>query len=63
MNNVKIYRKKKGITQENLARLVDITLNTIQKIENKDTEPKVKLAIKIKKALDVEHIEDLFPDN
>jgi len=60
MNNVKDFRIKKGLTQEKLARICDVTLNTIQNIENKNYNPKVDLAIKIKKALNTD-IEELFP--
>lgn len=61
MNRVKEIRIKQGITQEKLARIVDVSLNTIQNIENQGREPRIKLAIKIKKALNVLDIEELFP--
>lgn len=59
-NKLKEIRMKNNITQENLARKVDVTLNAIQNIENKNTEPKVGLAIKLKRALNVKNIEELF---
>lgn len=60
MNNLKIVRTNKNITQEKLARIVDVSLRTIQNIENKNYEPGVYLALRIKKALNVKDIEELF---
>ena len=48
------------MSQENLARQCDCTLRTIQNIENKDVSPSVYLAIKIKNALNVDNVEDIF---
>jgi DNA-binding XRE family transcriptional regulator len=62
MNNIKIYREKEHITQEALARECDISLRHMQNIEAGKNIPNVMLAIKIKKALHVTSIEDLFPD-
>lgn len=60
-NNLKKIRNEQGITQEKLARIVDVSLNTIQNIENKGFEPRITLAIKLKRALNVKNIEELFP--
>lgn len=38
----KEYREKKGYTQEELAEIVDVSTRTIQRIENKETNPKIK---------------------
>lgn len=59
MNNLKIYRINAGISQENLARICNVSLRTIQNIENKDSNPSVYLAIKIKNALQCK-LEDIF---
>jgi DNA-binding XRE family transcriptional regulator len=59
-NKVKNYRKEKNITQEQLARIIDITLKQVQNIENDRSIPRVDIAIKIKRALEVEKIEELF---
>jgi DNA-binding XRE family transcriptional regulator len=60
MNNLKEIRNQKKMAQEKLARLVDVSLRTIQNIENKNYEPGVYLALRIKKALEVKNIEELF---
>lgn len=62
MNKVKQYRQQAKLTQEELARICDTTLNNIQKIESGKSNPGIYLAIKIKKALNVATIEELFPD-
>lgn len=59
-NNIKDIRKTQNITQEQLARIIDITLRQMQNIENNKNIPSVLIAIKIKKALNVENIEELF---
>lgn len=60
-NNIKLYREKMGISQEKLARLVDISLSQLRNIEKDRTEkPSIEVAIKIKRALNVNDIEELF---
>lgn len=59
-NNLKAIRLEKNVTQEKLARIVDISLRQVQNIESGKSSPNVYLAIKIKKALKVENIEDIF---
>lgn len=59
-NNVKIKRQKLKISQEKLARLVDCTISTIQNIENKNSDTSVYIAIKLKRALQCENVEELF---
>ena len=52
--NIKKYRKKKGITQDKLSKIADITYNTIIKIESgANTNPTVDTISKIAKALGV----------
>lgn len=53
--NIKRLRKKKGISQEKMARLADVSVNTIVKIENgANQNPTIETLIKVTKALDVE---------
>lgn len=59
-NNLKEIRLQLGYTQEELARLCDCTLRTIQNIENnKNCNPGIETVLKIKKALNI-NIEDIF---
>jgi len=52
--NIKKYRKKKGISQDKLSKLAGITYNTIIKIESGATpNPRVDTLRLIAKALDV----------
>lgn len=46
-NNVSVLRRNKKITQEDLARAVGVTRQTIIAIEKGDYTPSVLLAIKI----------------
>jgi transcriptional regulator with XRE-family HTH domain len=52
--NIKKYRKKKGISQDKLSKLAGVTYNTIIKIESGATpNPRVETLRLIAKALDV----------
>jgi transcriptional regulator with XRE-family HTH domain len=52
--NIKKYRKKKGISQDKLSKLAGVTYNTIIKIESgATTNPRVETLRLIAKALDV----------
>ena len=58
--NIKKYRKKKGITQDRLSKLADINYNTIIKIESGATyNPRVETLKQIADALSVS-IDDLM---
>lgn len=60
-NNIKLYRELNGITQEDLARKIDISLTQLRNIEkNRTKNPSIEIAIKLKRALHVENIEELF---
>jgi len=63
MNNIgekiKIVRKKKGLSQEELADLATINLRTIQRIENSESEPRGKTLHLICGVLDL-NAEDLL---
>ena len=52
--NIKKYRKKKGVSQDKLSKLAGVTNNTIIKIESGATlNPRVETLRLIAKALDV----------
>ena len=52
--NIRRFRKKKGLSQEKLARLADISNNTLVKIEmGMAKEPTITTVVKIAKALNV----------
>lgn len=58
--NLKKLRAKKGLSLEKIARLADLSLNTIVKIENGvNTNPTIETLQKIAKALDVS-VDDLL---
>jgi transcriptional regulator with XRE-family HTH domain len=58
--NIKKIRKKKGISQDKLSKLADVTLTTLTKIESRiNTNPTVKTMQKIAKALGV-GVDDLL---
>jgi putative transcriptional regulator len=58
-NNVKIARMKLSITQEQLARRVGVTRQTIGLIENGKYNPSLQLCIAIAKELN-KTLDDLF---
>ncbi len=53
VNNLKFYRKKKGISQEKLSYAVGKSIAYINQIENKDTWPQPEMVDKIAAALGV----------
>ncbi len=53
-DNVRRWRKKRSLSQEKLARLADVSLNTLTKIESGFAKkPTIQTAAKLAKALDV----------
>jgi DNA-binding XRE family transcriptional regulator len=57
--NIKKIRKKKGLSQDKLAKLADVTLTTLVKLESgANDNPTVKTIVKIAEALSVK-IDDL----
>lgn len=50
-NDVKALRKAKGLRQEDLARKLDVTRQTIIAIENEKYNPSLELAIKLARLL------------
>jgi Helix-turn-helix. len=58
--NIRKLREQKGISQDRLSKLADISLNTIAKLELDDTQnPTIETLQKIAKALEVK-VEDLI---
>jgi len=58
--NLKKYRSKKGISQDKLSKLADVTYNTIIKLESGATKnPRVETLRLIAKALGVS-VDDLL---
>lgn len=61
-NNLKIFRAIKELTQEDLAKELNVTRQTIISIEKNKYDPSLPLAFKIAKYFDTT-IEELFiPD-
>ena len=57
---IKEYRKRKGLTQQQLAELVGVTRQTINALENGHYNPSLILAHNISETLGSKHIEDIF---
>lgn len=58
-NNLKEYRAKKNINQQELGSMVDASRQTISLIERGDYSPSVTLALKIARYFGV-RVEDIF---
>ncbi|MEI6614360.1 MAG: helix-turn-helix transcriptional regulator [Chrysiogenales bacterium] len=59
VNTIKVQRARKGLTQEELAELVQVTRKTINTVENGIYIPSTYLALKLAKVLGVT-VEELF---
>jgi len=60
--NIKRFRQDKGLSQDKLSKLADLSLNTVVKIElDESPNPTVETLEKIAKALGVS-MSDLFKD-
>lgn len=59
-NKINKLRKELKITQEELAKLTDVTRQTIISLEQDKYNPSLLLAHKIKKILKQKYIEDVF---
>jgi putative transcriptional regulator len=59
INNIKVLRAEKGITQEDLAEKAKVTRQTIIAIEKGKYVPSLELAFKICKVFD-KKIEEIF---
>lgn len=51
LNNIERERRKRNLTQEELARICGVTRQTINAIENNKYDPTLKLAYSISKSL------------
>ena len=59
-DNIRILRKWKGISQDKLSKMADVTLHTIAKIETGSTpDPRIETLRKIAEALGVS-VDDLI---
>lgn len=58
-NRLELFRKKKDITQEDLAKSLSVSRQTIISLEKGKYNPSIMLAFKIAKYFDVS-IEDIF---
>lgn len=58
--NIRKLREQKGVSQDRLSKLADVSLNTIAKLELDETQnPTIETLQKIANALDIK-IEKLF---
>lgn len=58
-NNIKQLRKSEGLRQEDLARILGVSRQTIIAIENDKYNPTLELAMKIARLLRL-HVEEIF---
>ena len=58
-NKIKQLRKAAGLRQEDMAKMLDVSRQTIIAIENNKYNPTLELAMKIAKLLKM-HVEDIF---
>ncbi|PAV07588.1 helix-turn-helix transcriptional regulator [Methanosphaera cuniculi] len=57
---IRYLRQEMGISQQELAKLADVTRQTINALENGRYNPSLVLAYKITKILKQKYIEDVF---
>lgn len=58
-NNLETIRKAKGLKQEELAEILEVSRQTISSLENGRYNPSLYLALKIARYFDMK-IEDIF---
>ena len=58
--NIRELRQEMGKSQQELAKLADVTRQTINALENSSYNPSLLLAYNITKILGQKHIEDVF---
>lgn len=58
-NKIKEYRKEKGVSQEDLAKLCNVSRQTINAIENNKYDPTLSLAFQLSRVLQVT-VDELF---
>lgn len=61
-NNIRSLREARGLTQEDLAKQVGVTRQTIIAIENDKYNPTLALAFKLARLFE-RPIEEIFQDN
>lgn len=59
MNRIKEFRKKKKLSQDNIAKTIKVKQNTISQWENEIRIPNVKQALQLAKILDTT-VESLY---
>lgn len=59
MNKIKIFRKKKKISQSDIAKIMKVKQNTVSQWENDTRIPNVKQAIKMAEILETT-VESLY---
>ena len=57
--NLKLYRQRKGLTQEQLAARVGVRRETIMRLEKAQYNPSLKLAVDIARAVEAP-LEEIF---
>lgn len=62
-NRLKKIRLKKGLTQQQVAFKANLSLTHLRNIEYNKVMPSVEVALKIKKALNCENIEEIFSED
>lgn len=58
-NNIKQLRKSEGLRQEDMAKILGVSRQTIIAIENEKYNPTLELAMKIARLLRL-HVEEIF---
>jgi putative transcriptional regulator len=58
-NNLKIYRVKHGYTQDDVAKKLEVSRQTINAIENNKYFPSLELGLKLARIFDCK-VDDLF---
>lgn len=58
-NNLELLRKKRGMSQEELAQALEVSRQTIGSLENGRYNPSILLAFKIARLFEMK-IEDIF---
>lgn len=58
-NRLEVLRKEKGMSQEELATILEVSRQTISSLEKGRYNPSILLAFKIAKVFKL-HIEDIF---
>ncbi len=58
-NNIKLYRVKFGLTQDDLSKRLEVSRQTINSIENNKYFPSLELGLKLSRIFECK-VEDLF---